>query len=91
MTSSGKFTEIRRALPFEEFAGTLKELFELDGALIARIGKINIDLPHELEPSFRPLIGQRITILRNDIPDKPYLFRVLAEEPNHVERGEYGG
>jgi hypothetical protein len=65
---------------FEEAAGILHGLTEEEGILIVQIGKINITLPHELEPSFRPLIGQRITILRTDVPDKPYLFRVLAQE-----------
>jgi hypothetical protein len=85
------FREFRRLAPFEECVGPLRELFEQDDALVALIGKIYLALPQELEQSLRPLIGQRITILRTDIPDKPYLFRVLAEEPNHVERGEYGG
>jgi hypothetical protein len=77
MTSSEEF---RRASPYEEFAGLLKELCERDGALIALIGKIHLSLPSELEQSLRPLIGQRLSILRTNLPDKPYLFRVLAQE-----------
>ncbi|MHB8117846.1 MAG: hypothetical protein ACYDHX_03835 [Methanothrix sp.] len=88
MTSSEKF---RRLAPFEECAGSLKELFEQDGALIALIGKIHLSLPTELEQSLRPLIGQTITILRINIPEKPYLFRVLAQEkgenPSELESG----
>ena len=85
------FKEFRRLAPFEECVGPLRELFEQDDALDALIGKIHLALPVELEQSLRPLIGQRMAILHTDIPNKPYLFRALAEEPNHVERGEYGG
>ena len=88
MTTSKEF---RRLAPFEECVGPLRELFELDGALIAHIGKIHLALPQELERSLQPFIGKRMAILHTDIPNKPYLFRVLAEEPNHVGRGEYGG
>lgn len=65
---------------FEELAGSLTELFEQDGALIALIGKIHLALPLDLKQSLQPLIGQRITILRTDNPDKPFLFRVLAQK-----------
>lgn len=80
MISSGEFTKIRRASLFEEFAGLLKELFEYDEALIALIGKTHLCLPIEMKHDLQPLIGQRISILRTDIPDKTYLFRVLSEE-----------
>jgi hypothetical protein len=74
--------KIYRLAYFEEAVGILHEIMEQDGAIIALIGKIRLALPQELEQSLRPLIGQKISILRTDIPDKQYLFRVLAEEPN---------
>jgi hypothetical protein len=80
------FKEFRRLVPYEECAGYLKELSEHDGALVAHIGKIHLALPPELEQSLRPLIGQMITILRTDIPDKPYLFRVLAGEDKPLKQ-----
>jgi hypothetical protein len=79
MTTSEKF---RRLSPFEECVGPLREIFEQDGALIALIGKIHLALPVELEQSLRPLIGQKIAILRTDIPQKQYLFRVIDPEAN---------
>ncbi len=85
MISSGELTKMRRASLFEEFAGSLKDLFEYDGAIVAIIGKIQLILPLNIENSLRPLIGQRITILRTDIPDKTYLFRVLSEESEKNE------
>jgi hypothetical protein len=84
-------SKIYRLASFEEAAGILHGLTEEEGILIVQIDKIHIALPQELEQSLRPLIGQRMAILHTDLPDKTYLFRVLAEEPNHVERGEYGG
>ena len=80
MTSSKEFAKIRRASPFEEFAGLLKELFEQDGDLIALIGTIRLALPLDMVQSLRPLIDQRITILRTDIPGKQYIFRVIVKE-----------
>ena len=86
MTCSEKFTKIRRASPFEEFAGSLKELFEQDGALIALIGEIYLALPSDLEQNLRQLIGRRITILRTDIPQKLYIFRILDQNPTSCEK-----
>lgn len=86
MTSSKEFAKIRRATPFEEFAGLLKELFEQDGVLIALIGEIYLALPSELEHNLRSLIGRRITILRTDIPQKLYIFRILDQYPTSCEK-----
>jgi hypothetical protein len=72
--------QVRYLTPYEEAAGLLHELSVEQDMLAARLGKIHLALSAELEQSLRPLIGQRITILRTDIPDKPYLFRVLAQE-----------
>jgi len=83
--------EIRRLDPFEECAGILRELRVTNGFTTALISKIYLHLPTSLEPSLRPLIGQLISILHTDIPDKPYLFRVLAQEkevnPCELESG----
>lgn len=73
-------SKIYRLACFEEAAGVLHELTEKEGTLVAHIGKIHLALPHELEPSFRSLISQRITILRTDIPGKQYIPRVIVKE-----------
>lgn len=65
---------------FEEIVGVLHEIMDQDDTLIAIIGKIHLVLPSELGQSLRPLIGQKVAILRTDIPDKRYLFRVIPEE-----------
>ena len=84
--------EAYRLAYFEEAVGILHEIMEQDGAIITLIGKIRLALPQELELSLRPLIGQKVAILHTDIPQKQYLFRVLAEEPNReneaFKRGE---
>lgn len=70
---------------YEEAAGVIEEIIKLEDALAVRIGKIRLSLPLDMEQSLRPLIGQSVSILRTDIPDKPYIFIVIAVEPNHVE------
>ena len=65
---------------FEEIVGILHEIMNQDDTPIALVGKIQLALPAELEKSLRPLIGQKVAILRTDIPDKRYLFRVIPEE-----------
>lgn len=72
--------KIYRPACFEEVAGILQELTENEGIIIANIGKIHLALPLDMEVSLRPLIGQRISILKTNIPDKTYLFRILSEE-----------
>ena len=75
-------SDVLRRLDFwEEACGSLDDLEGVDGSLIAKIGKSQIILPSSLEQNLRELIGQRITILRTDIPEKPYLFRLLDLEP----------
>lgn len=66
---------------FEEIVGVLHEIMDQDDTLIAIIGKIHLVLPSELGQILRPLIGQKVAILRTDIPDKQYLFRVLDQAP----------
>ncbi len=75
------FREMLRLSLYEECLGPLGSLTCRDGTLIASIGKIQLVLPAELEQSIRPLIGQKVAILRTDIPDKQYLFRILDQAP----------
>jgi hypothetical protein len=72
-------SKTHRLAYFEEAAGILHEIMEQDDALIALIDQNRFTISLDLGQSLRPLIGQRITILRTDIQDKPYLFRVLAQ------------
>jgi hypothetical protein len=65
---------------FEEAVGTLTELVEDEGILIARISEVILALPHEVADRLRPLIGQRIGVLRTDIPKKEYLVRTCSKE-----------
>jgi hypothetical protein len=64
---------------WEEVAGILTSFLKNCGVLDVNIGKITLILPCELEDTLEPLVGQRISILRTDIPGK-YLFRVIPEE-----------
>jgi len=82
--------EARRLAAYEEGAGDLLKLVKQDGIIVAHIGKVHLALPATLEQSLRPLIGQKIAILRTDLPHKEYIFRVLAEEPKQVEGDEVG-
>ena len=73
-------SKIYRLDCFEEAAGVLHELTEKEDVIIAHIGQILLSLPLDMEQSLRPLISQRITILRTDHPDKPFLFLILEQE-----------
>lgn len=59
----------------------IEEIDKQEDAVAVRIGKIHLALPLEMEESLKPLIGQRISILRTNIPEKPYLFRLLDQKP----------
>lgn len=69
---------------YEEAVGTLSELTIDQGFLIARISKVLLALPPELECKLAPLMGMRIGILRTDIPGKEYLVRSFLEEKTPV-------
>ena len=73
-------TKIYRLGFFEEAVGTLNELVEDEGVLIARISEVILALPHEIEDRLRPRLGQRIGILHTDIPGKEYLVRTISQE-----------
>jgi len=73
-------TKIYRLGFFEAAVGTLNELMDDEGVLIARISEVILALPHEIEDRLRPHLGQRIRILHTDIPGKEYLVRTISEE-----------
>jgi hypothetical protein len=64
---------------YEEILGDLYELVITEGKTIAKVGKISVALPLEMESKLRSLVGSRIAILHTDIQGKEYLFRVLQE------------
>jgi hypothetical protein len=72
--------EIQRLSYYEEAIGSLSELTIDNGFLIARIGNVNLVLPHEVEGKLCPLVGTRIGILHTDIPGKEYLIRSTPDE-----------
>ena len=74
-------THIRQSLGiYEEAVGTLSEIAQEDGFLIAGISGLNIVLPLEIEAKLAPLVGERVGILHTDISGKKYLVRIIAEE-----------
>jgi len=73
-------TKIYRLGFFEAAVGTLNELMDDEGVLIARISEVILALPHEIEDRLRPHLGQRIRILHTDIPGKEYLVRTISEK-----------
>jgi len=70
----------RRLSPYEECAGLSTDIAIEEEGLIARIGKVNLILPREMEPTMRKFMGQRIAILRTDIPSKQYIIRMILED-----------
>jgi hypothetical protein len=76
--------EGRRLDTWEEAVGLLNELEEKEGFLFAKISKVSLILPVELEEKMRPYIGKRVCLLRTDILGrKQYVIRVIPDqEPN---------
>ena len=54
--------------------GSLHELREQDGCLVAKIGPVLVALPSELHDELQSHIGQKIAILRTD---SDYRLRVV--------------
>jgi hypothetical protein len=84
-------TQIHILEPYSDLVGKLNGLAFSEGGLVATIGKISIFIPSALEDQLRPFIGQRIAMLRTDLPQKEYLFRVLTGEPEHKKTNGEGG
>ena len=61
------FSEFYHLGHYEEVLGLFENLEEMDGSLIAKIGKFRIILPQSLEQSLQQSVGQRIGILRTDL------------------------
>jgi hypothetical protein len=64
---------------YEEAVGDLTELTGDEGFLMARISKVGLVLPTELEDKLRPLVGMKVGILHTDILGREYLVRVIQE------------
>ena len=63
---------------YEEAVGNLIDISIQDGLLLVQIGKVMLSLPGYMIDSLKPLLGQRIAILRTDIPNKSYLIRIIS-------------
>ena len=72
-----------RLTEYEEVAGCLKELRIDNESLIASIGPKSVILPTDFKKDLEPLIGQRVSVLRTDIPTKRYIVRVISDEKMH--------
>jgi hypothetical protein len=80
MMSSFAARKARRLSLYEEGSGLFTDLAIEEDGLIAHVGKVNLILPMEIEPTMRQFMGKRITILRTDIPDEQYIIRMLVED-----------
>ena len=76
--------------PYMEQSGRFVRLEEYDGVLLAEIAKHVVVLPIELKNALTPLLGQRIAILRTDIPGKGYLVRVLTDNKPEEREDQCG-
>lgn len=63
---------------YEEAVGVLRRLVPDGGSLLAEIGPILVALPSDLEDELRPLLGERIAILRTDT-SRAYRIRTVAK------------
>jgi hypothetical protein len=73
--------------PYMEVIGQIVELEEQEGVLLVEIAKYIIVLPIEMKEILSPHLGNKIAILRTDIPCKEYLFRVIAERDSDIGQG----
>jgi hypothetical protein len=79
--------EVRRLGIWEEGVSVLNNLEVEEGVLFAGFNKIVLALPLEMEERMRPYIGKRVSVLRTDIPDRSYLFRVIPDQEMNNEGG----
>jgi hypothetical protein len=86
MKQSINLKRVRFLEPYEEIVGTFDELSMTEGLLVARFKTMAIALPIDMEDRIRPFVGQKIGILRTDIPEKLYLFRLLDQETTVQEK-----
>ena len=75
INSHGRIYSLRN---YEEAVGDLTDINIQDGLLLVQIGKVKLSLPAYMVDSLKPLLGQRIAILRTDIPNKSYLIRIIS-------------
>jgi hypothetical protein len=86
MKQSIGFKRVRFLEPYEEIVGTLEELSFIEGLLVGRFGTKTIAIPKDMEDRIRPYIGKKLALLRTDIPEKQYLFRILDLYPTSCEK-----
>jgi hypothetical protein len=65
---------VYRLRAYEEALGILQELEEEEGYIRAKIGPVIIALPSEMGERLKPLVGQRIGVLRTE---QDYRLRVF--------------
>jgi hypothetical protein len=80
MNSRNESLELYRLRPWEEAPGTLNSLKADEEVLIAQVGKILLALPLEMEEKMHHLVGLKISLLRTDEPQRPYLLRVVSDQ-----------
>ena len=64
---------------WSERFGSIQDVKDFEGHVIAQIGKIHVVFPVELSQKLHSLIGVRVAILRTDIEGKEFLFRALSD------------
>jgi len=87
MNSRNESLELYRLRPWEEASGTLNSLKADEEVLIAQVGKILLALPLEIKEKMHHLVGLKISLLRTDEPQRPYLLRVVSDQKMKREDG----
>jgi hypothetical protein len=62
--------------PYEEAVGTLHAIDNEGGGITARIGPVDVLLPHEMAEELNPHLGLKIGIIRVDDSARPYRVRI---------------
>lgn len=88
MNSRNESLELYSLRPWEEASGTLNSLKADEEVIIAQVGKILLALPLEMEEKMHHLVRLKISLLRTDEPQRPYLLRVVSDQKMKREGGE---
>lgn len=76
--------KILRLGPWDEVCGVLQHVVEDDPFTILNLGWIRVQISSTevaaIKDRLERAIGKRISILRTDIPEKPLLLRIVADE-----------
>ncbi len=71
-----EISEIKILEEYEEATGVLLDVKPVRGSVVLVFRGFSIALPSDYEV-LKTMVGRRISVLRTDLPDKPYAIREM--------------